>query len=54
MIIRGTMDREKLEHIYTTIQKIIKDEKCYYSPEEIENLKKDKRNIFYKGGDIIE
>lgn len=50
MIIRGITDKEKLQHIYKTIHKYIKDDKCYYSQEEIENLKKDRKNIFYKGG----
>lgn len=51
MIIRGETTEEKLQHIYKTIQKYVKDDKCYYSQEEIKQLKKDKNNIFYKGGE---
>ena len=50
MIIRGQVTREKLQHIYKTIQNIIHDNDCYYTKEEIENLKKNKKNIFYEGG----
>lgn len=50
MVIRGEITQEKLQHIYTTIQKIIKDKDCYYTQEEIENLKKDKNNIFWEVG----
>lgn len=48
MIIRGETNKDTLQHIYKTIQKYIKDDKCYYSQEEIEKLKKDKNNIFYQ------
>ena len=46
MIIRGEMTKGKLEHIYKTIHNIIKENDCYYSQEEIKELKKDKQNIF--------
>lgn len=48
MVVRGEITEEKLEHIYLTIHNIIKNKDCYYSKEEIENLKKDNRNIFIK------
>lgn len=46
MVIRGTVTKYKLQHIYNTIQNIIQDQHCYYTKEEIEKLKKDKNNIF--------
>lgn len=48
MVIRGKTTKEKLDHIYKTIQKHIREEECYYSEKEIEKLKKDKNNIFYQ------
>jgi len=51
MVIRGEVTEEKLQHIYRTIQSIIQEQHCYYSEEEIEDLKKNKDNIFLKGGD---
>ena len=49
MIIRQVPTQEVLEHIYKTIQKNISKEECYYTEEEIEKLKQDKRNNFLKG-----
>lgn len=48
MVIRGEITQEKLQHIYNTIRKIIQDEDCYYTKEQIENLKKDKNNIIWE------
>ena len=48
MIIRGEITRDKLQHIYNTIQEVIKDQQCYYTKEEIEKLKLDKTNVFIK------
>lgn len=48
MVIRGEITLDKLQHIYNTIRKIIQDEDCYYTKEEIENLKKDKNNIIWE------
>ena len=48
MIKRGKITEEKLEHIYSTIQKIIKNQQCYYTQEEIEELKKNEANVFIK------
>ena len=48
MVIRGEATKEKLDHIYKTIQKYIKEKECYYTEEEIEKLKEDKNNTFYK------
>ena len=41
MIKRGKITEEKLAHIYSTIQKIIKNQQCYYTNEEIEDLKRE-------------
>ena len=46
MIIRGEITKGKLEIIYKTIQDIIPEEHCYYTEEEIKEIKKDKNNIF--------
>ena len=46
MVIRVTPNANKLKHIYNTIQRLIDNQECYYTPEEIENLKKDEKNIF--------
>ena len=56
MIIRGKPNEDKLRHIYNTIHKLIDNQECYYTEEEIEKLKKDKKNIFiekrnYNGND---
>lgn len=50
MIIRGQITKQKLEHIYDIIRNTVKNEECYYTHKEIEELKKDKNNIFIKGG----
>ena len=46
MVIRGKPTESKLRHIYNTIQKLIDNQECYYTEEEIEKLKDDKNNIF--------
>lgn len=50
MIVRKTPSKEVLEQIYNTIQRIIDNQECYYTPEQIEKLKKDKKNIFLERG----
>lgn len=35
-----------LKILYDTIKAIMGDKDIYYTPEEVENLKKDKTNIF--------
>lgn len=50
MIIRGKTDASKLRHIYNTIQRLIDNQECYYTKEEIEELKKDEKNIFLERG----
>ena len=46
MIIRGEITKGKLEIIYKTIQDIIPEEHCYYTEEDIKEMRKDKNNIF--------
>lgn len=48
MIIRGEVTRDKLQHIYNTIQEVIQNQQCYYTKEEIEKLKQNKTNVFIK------
>lgn len=48
MIIRGEVTRDKLQHIYNTIQEVIQNQQCYYTKEEIEKLKQNKANVFIK------
>lgn len=50
MVYRSTPTKETLKNIYNTIYKIINNQDCYYTPEEIEKLKKDKSNIFLERG----
>ena len=46
MIIRKTPSKEVLEQIYKTIHKIIDNQECYYTPEQIKKLKENEENIF--------
>lgn len=46
MVIRGQATEEKLQHIYNTIRNIIQEQHCYYTEEEINKLKADKKNVF--------
>lgn len=50
MIIRGTPTSSKLTHVYNTIQRLIDNQECYYTKDEIEKLKKDEKNIFLERG----
>ena len=50
MVIRGKPTASKLKHIYCTIQKLIDNKECYYTEEEIKDLKRDKKNIFLERG----
>ena len=45
-VIRNTPTREVLHHIYDVMNKNIKNPKCFYTPEEVKKLKKDKTNIW--------
>ena len=46
MVLRGQITTEKLINIYDTINRIIKNKNCYYEKEELEKIKKNKKNIF--------
>lgn len=46
MVIRGTPNASKLKHIYNTIQRLIDNQECYYTKEEIKRLKENKENKF--------
>ena len=50
MVIRGQVTEKKLESIYDTIRAIVKNKDCYYTQEEVDKLKSDSQNIFFKGG----
>ena len=40
------LTKEKLKQIYDTCNRIFKDDKYFYTSEEVKTLKKDKNNIF--------
>lgn len=42
------MNIDKLSYIYDTINRIVENDFCYYSDEEVEGLKEDEKNIFLK------
>ena len=46
MIIRGEVTEDKLENVYRTVNQLIKNPSCYYTKEEIEELKTNKENVF--------
>ena len=50
MVVRSQITKQKLDNIYNTIHNVIKNKECYYTTEEIEQLKRDSKNIFFKGG----
>ena len=43
---RRTPTKEVLQHIYDVMNKNIKNPKCFYTSEEVKQLKKDKTNIW--------
>lgn len=43
MIIRGNAKKETLEHIVKVINSIIKNEDCYYTKDELKELKEKER-----------
>lgn len=45
-MIRKKPTYNNLKNMYDTIKAIMGDKDIYYTPEEVENLKKDKTNIF--------
>lgn len=50
MVIRGEITEKKLEIIYDTIRATINKDSCYYTKEEVAELKKNSKNIFLEGG----
>ena len=41
-------DKERLKKIYEVCNRIFKDKnECFYTSEQVKELKKDKNNIFY-------
>lgn len=51
--IKKPLTKEKLHQIYDTCNKIFKDEKYFYSKEQVKNLKKDKSTIWLWTNNII-
>ena len=45
-VIRKTPTKEVLQNIYDVMNKHIKNPKCFYTSEEVKELKKDKSNIW--------
>jgi hypothetical protein len=48
VVVRGNLNIDKLNYIYDTINRIVENNLCYYSDEEVEKLKEDEKNIFLK------
>lgn len=45
-IIRKTPTKEVLQNIYDVMNKNIKNPKCFYSSDQVKELKKDKNNVW--------
>lgn len=45
-IIKKQPTKEQLKRLYDVCNRIFKDEKYFYSKEQVEELKKDKSNIW--------
>lgn len=43
---RKTPTKAVLQNIYDVMNKNIKNPKCFYTPEEVKELKKDKTNVW--------
>lgn len=51
MIIRSKgVKAENLEAIYKTLSQVIKDDSCFYTQDEVKELKKNSDFIMLKGG----
>lgn len=48
MVVRGNLNIDKLNYMYDTINRIVLNQNCYYDKQELEELKKDEKNIFLK------
>ena len=44
--IRKTPTKEVLQNIYDVMNRNIKNPKCFYTPEQVQELKKDKSNVW--------
>lgn len=47
-LIPSTPDSKTLKAIYDLCNELFKDEKLFYSPEEVKQMKNNKDNIFIK------
>lgn len=47
-IVSSTPNNETLKTIYDVCNNIFKDEKLFYTTEQVKELKKEKENIFIK------
>lgn len=45
-VYRKTPTKEVLQHIYDVMNKNIKNPKCFYTSEQVKQLKKDKNNTW--------
>lgn len=45
-VIRNTPTKEVLQNIYDVMNRNIKNRKCFYTPTQVKELKKDKSNIW--------
>lgn len=45
-VIRKAPTREALLNAYDTFNRIIKNPKCFYTSEQVKELKKDKSNVW--------
>lgn len=46
IVVRKKPTKESLKRLYDVCNRIFKDEKCFYTTEQVKQLKKDKVNIF--------
>ena len=45
-VIRNEPTKEVLQNIYDVLNRNIKNPKCFYTSEEVKQLKKDKSNVW--------
>lgn len=46
IINRKTPTKEVLQNVYDVMNKHVKNPKCFYTPDEVKELKKDKDNVW--------
>ena len=49
MVIRKEPTQAVLANLYQVVRELFDDEEFYYSTEQIEEMKKDEKNIFLEG-----